>query len=155
MELRREKVDLCRPVNFGFNGVLPVIQKELGLKDEDSAQNLFFSNTFDFREIGPKLLSKVLKELNASTGFYEVQTGQTIPHMYMTSLPENLDWIPEVVAKEMDISLLEIDWDDWASNVGVSYGDDCSPADFGPSKFGLFSLFVNFEKVKDGSGQTK
>lgn len=153
--LSGEKVDLCRPVNFGFNGVLPVIQKELGLKDEDSARNLFFSNTFDFREIGPKLLSKVLKELNASTGFYEVQTGQTIPHMYMTSLPENLDWIPEVMARELDIGLLDIDWDGWSAQTGVSFGDDCSSSDFGPSKFGLYSLFVNFEKGRDGLGEQK
>jgi hypothetical protein len=144
--LTKEKVDLCRPVNFGFNGVLPVIQKELGLKDEDSARDLFFSNTFDFREIGPKLLRKVLKELNASTGFYEVQTGQTIPHMYMTSLPENLSWIPEVVASELDINLLEIDWEGWASHIGVSFGEDCSASSFDASKFGLFSLFVNLER---------
>jgi hypothetical protein len=143
--LTREKVDLCRPISFGFNAVLPVIQKELGLKDEHSARDLFSSNTFDFRDIGPKLLAKILKELHASTGFFEVQTGQTIPHLYMTSLPENLNWIPEVIASEMDIKLLDIDWNGWAESMGVSFGDSCSPADMGPSAFGLFSLFVNFE----------
>lgn len=143
--LSKEKVDLCRPINFGFNAVLPIIKNELGLKDEDSARDLFFSNTFDFREIGPKLLAKMLKELNASAGFYEVQTGQTIPHMYMTSLPENLAWIPEVVASEMDIKLLDIDWDGWAESIGVSFGEGCSSADMGPAEFGLFSLFINFD----------
>ncbi len=143
--LSREKVDLCRPVNFGFNTVLPVIQQELGLKDEDSARNIFFSNTFDFKEIGPKLLQKIIKELNASTGFYEVQTGQTIPHMYMTSLPDNLSWIPEVIAREMDIELLDIDWEGWSEEIGISFGEDCSTGDLGPTAFGLFSLFVNLE----------
>ncbi len=144
--LSKDRIDLCRPINFGFNAVLPVIQKELGLKDEDSARDLFFSNTFDFREIGAKLLSKILKELNASTGFYEVQTGQTIPHMYMTSLPENQNWIPDVIAKEMDIKLLDIDWEGWAESLGVTFGDACSSADMGPSAFGLFSLFINFDQ---------
>ncbi len=143
--LSNNKVDLCRPINFGLNAVLPVIQKELGLKDEDSARDLFFSNTFDFREIGPKLLSKILKELNASTGFFEVQTGQTIPYMYMTSLPENQKWIPDVIAKEMDIKLLNIDWEGWAEKMNISFGDACSTGDLGPSAFGLFSLFANFE----------
>lgn len=143
--LSREKVDLCRPVNFGFNTVLPVIQQELGLKDEESAKNLFFSNTFDFREIGPKLLHKIIKELNASTGFYEVQTGQTIPHLYMTSLPENLNWIPEVIAQQMDIELMDIDWEGWADEIGISFGEDCSTGDLGPTAFGLFSLFINLE----------
>jgi hypothetical protein len=143
--LSQSKVDLCRPVNFGFNTVLPIIQEELGLKDEESARNLFSSNTFDFREIGPKLLSKILKELNASTGFYEVQTGQTIPYLYMTSLPENLNWIPEVISSELDIKLLDIDWEGWGEGIGVTFGDSCSSADLGPSAFGLFSLFINLE----------
>lgn len=143
--LSKNKIDLCRPVNFGFNAVLPVIQKELGLKDEESARNLFSSNTFDFREIGPKLLSKILKELNASTGFYEVQTGQTIPYLYMTSLPENLNWIPEVISQELDIKLLDVDWHGWAEGIGVTFGEGCSLADLGPSAFGLFSLFINLE----------
>jgi hypothetical protein len=143
--LSKDKVDLCRPVNFGFNAVLPIIQQELGLKDEESARNLFSSNTFDFREIGAKLLGKFLKELNASTGFYEVQTGQTIPYLYMTCLPENLNWIPEVISKELDIKLLDIDWESWADEIGVSFGEDCSSSDLGPSAFGLFSLFINFD----------
>jgi hypothetical protein len=153
--LSKDKLDLCRPVNFGFNGVLPVIQQELGLKDEESARSLFFSNTFDFREIGPKLLRRMIKELNASAGFYEVQTGQTIPYLYVSALPANLGWIPAVVASEMDIQLLEIKWDEWAAQIGVSFGDACSPADFGPATFGLFSLFINFDNLKDGSGKEK
>jgi len=144
--LTQHKVDLCRPMNFGFNTVLPVIQSELGLKDEDSARELFFSNTFDFREMGPTLLGRVLKELNAATGFYEVQTGQTISHMYMTSIPENLNWIPEVISEETDIELLDVNWMEWAEKIGVSFGEECSTADFGPAKFALFSLFVNLQK---------
>ena len=143
--LTKEKIDLCRPINFGFNAVLPVIQQELGLKDEESARSLFFSDTFDFREIGAKLLGRLLKELNASTGFYEVQTGQTIPNLFMTSIPDNLSWIPEVVAREMDVKLLDINWDGWADAMGVSFSDTLSTEDLGPSTFGLFSLFVNFD----------
>lgn len=143
--LSKDKVDLCRPMSFGFDGVLPVIQEELGLKDEASARNIFFSNTFDFRETGPKLLKRLLKELNASTGFYEVQTGQAISHLYMTAIPENLSWIPEVIAAEMDVNLLDIDWQGWANSRGITFGEDCSSASFGPSKFALFSLFVNLD----------
>jgi hypothetical protein len=145
--LSKEKIDLCRPVNFGFNAILPVIQQELGLKDEESARSLFFANTFDFREIGPKLLRRMIKELNASVGFYEVQTGQTIPMLYVCALPSSLSWIPGVISSEMEIQLLDIDWGEWSSSIGVSFGDDCSPADLGPSSFSLFSLFMNFENL--------
>ncbi len=77
-----EQVDICRPIPYGLNSMFPTVQSELGLKDEDSARKLFFSNTFDFTELGPSLLKKMLKELQASTGFYEVQTGQTIGQIF-------------------------------------------------------------------------
>lgn len=151
--ISQERIELCRPVNFGFDGVLPIIQKELGLKDPSSARDLFFSNTFDFREIGSKLLARVLKELNSSTGFFEVQTGQTISYLYMTSLPENLSWIPETFSSELQIEILDIDWDGWATEEGISFGDQCAAVDFGPSKFGLFSLMLNLKEEDHGTGK--
>ena len=82
--INNEKIDVTRPIPFGLNGMFPVIQKELDLKDEESAKKLFYSDTFDFTEMGPALLNKMLKELQSSTGFYEVQTGQTIGQIFLT-----------------------------------------------------------------------
>ena len=147
--LSKDRVDLCRPVNFGFNSVLPIIQKELGLQDEESARGLFFSDTFDFRELGVKLLRRILKELHASSGFYEVQTGQTIPYVYMTLLPGSLHWIAEVVAAEMEMSLLDIQWEDWLGKMGVSIGGELSLADFSAARFGLAGLFGSFSGKSD------
>src|SRR5690606_2715834 len=33
----REGVDITRAVNFGISSMIPIVQKELGLKDEESA----------------------------------------------------------------------------------------------------------------------
>ena len=41
-------VDISRPIPSGVAAMIPVVQKELGLKDEESAKKLFYSNTFDF-----------------------------------------------------------------------------------------------------------
>ena len=153
--LSKDRIDLCRPVNFGFNSVLPTIQKELGLQDEESARGLFFSDTFDFRELGSKLLRRMLKELHASSGFYEVQTGQTIPHVYMTLLPRSLHWIAEVIAAEMEMNLLDINWENWLQTMGVSIGGDLSIGDFDASRFGLAGLFGSFSGKSDAVEKQK
>lgn len=145
----REKVELCRPIGFGFNSVLPVIQQELGLKDERSAQELFYSGTFDFRDIGEKLFSRLLKEINASTGYYEVQTGQTISNLLLTLLPQKMLWIESVISEAMEIPPLRIQWDGWLQYLKISCGDEVSPASLGVSHFGLISLFIDFESLKD------
>jgi hypothetical protein len=67
--------------------------------------------------------------------------------LYVCALPSSLSWIPGVISSEMEIQLLDIDWGEWSSSIGVSFGDDCSPADLGPSSFSLFSLFMNFENL--------
>ncbi|OYV00414.1 MAG: hypothetical protein CFE26_24015, partial [Verrucomicrobiales bacterium VVV1] len=73
-----EGVDASRPIPLGRDSMVPVEQKELGLKDEEAARKLFYSNTFDFTGMGPLLVKRLMKELQSSIGFYEVQTGQSV-----------------------------------------------------------------------------
>lgn len=75
-------VDVARPIPYGLDSIYPLLQRELGLKDEASARKLFFSNTFDFAEMGSKLLRRITKEVQAAAGFYEVQTGQAIESVF-------------------------------------------------------------------------
>ena len=77
-----------RPIPQGLESMIPVVQKELGLKDEESAKKLFYSNTFDFTSMGNALIKKLLKELQSSIGFYEVQTGQSVGLLHGTQLPQ-------------------------------------------------------------------
>ncbi|MFA5057274.1 MAG: hypothetical protein WC485_04120, partial [Opitutaceae bacterium] len=39
---------VARTIPQGLEAMIPVVQKELNLKDEESARKLFYSNTFDF-----------------------------------------------------------------------------------------------------------
>jgi hypothetical protein len=48
-------VEASRPIALGLDAMVPIVQKELGLKDEESARKLFYSNTFDFTGMGPLL----------------------------------------------------------------------------------------------------
>src|SRR6185369_14340511 len=38
-------VEASRPIPQGLDAMVPIVQKELGLKDDESARKLFYSNT--------------------------------------------------------------------------------------------------------------
>jgi hypothetical protein len=147
----RTQIDICRPIPYGLNVMFPLIQEELGLKDEDSAKKLFYSNTFDFTEMGPTLLRKLLKELQASTGFYEVQTGQTIGQLVITLLPENLKWIESVLSRSLGVSALKFDYRSWLAALGVKTGSEVQLGNLDARWMGLISLMGNYDPETDGA----
>lgn len=149
--LSGQKLELCRSIPFGEESMIPAIQRELGLRDEESARKLFHSSTFDFTEMGSSLLRKALKELQASTGFFEVQTGRSIPNFYLTQLGDNHNWIPGVIEREIGIQFLHFDLEDWLKGQKVELGEDVDRTVLGPSTFSLLSLLVDFGRKSDGA----
>lgn len=138
------QLDVARPIPHGFNSMYPVVQQELGLKDEESARKLFSSSTFDFTEMGALLLKKLLKELQASTGFYEVQTGQTIGHIFVSGLPENLNWIPATLARTLGVEVFSPDIPAWCEHQDIVLADTVDRDKIKTSWFGLFGLMGNY-----------
>jgi len=147
----KNQIDICRPIPYGLDTMFPLIQEELGLKDLESAKKLFFSNTFDFTEMGSTLLRKMLKELQASTGFYEVQTGMTIGQIFVTQLPPNLSWITTVLAKNIGVKILEIDYTNWLGSMKIKAGDLVQLEGLDSRWVGLLSLMGNYEEATDGA----
>jgi len=142
--LNRGQVDVARPVPFGLDSIYPLLQRELGLKDEASARKLFFSNTFDFAEMGPKLLRRMTKELQATTGFYEVQTGLTISHAFLSVLPKNLNWISRTIADALALEILQPSLEGWLESLRIKLGDGVEVVNLGARWMGLFSLMGEF-----------
>lgn len=146
-------VDICRPIPYGLNAMFPIVQKELGLKDEESARKLFFSNTFDFTEMGPALMRKMLKELQASTGFYEVQTGQSISGLVLTLLPRNLLWIRDVLVRDLGLPLLKFDYAGWLKSRKVELDPQVNLEDGDSRWLGLLSMLGNLDTSKAPHGK--
>lgn len=142
--LSTTQVDFCRPVQYGLNSMFPVIQQELGLKDEESAKKLFYSNTFDFTEMGSVLLRKMLKELQASTGFYEVQTGQSIGQLFLPLLPKNLSWIHASLSRALGVEVIHPDFPGWLKALNLTAGEAVPLEGLDSRWFGLFSLMGTF-----------
>ncbi|PXA02981.1 hypothetical protein DDZ13_14435 [Coraliomargarita sinensis] len=142
--VNRGQVDVARPVPFGLDSIYPLLQRELGLKDEESAKKLFYSNTFDFAEMGPKLLRRMTKELQATTGFYEVQTGLTIRHVYLSVLPKNLSWVSKTVSDSLALEILQPQIEGWLESLNIKIGDGVEVMNLGARWMGLFSLMGEF-----------
>jgi hypothetical protein len=140
-------LDVSRTIPAGFEAMTSVVQKELNLKDVESARKLFLSNTFDFTNMGGLLIRKLLKELQSLIGFYEVQTGQSIGQVFCPQLPSKLLWLGNVIAKEIGVEPLKLDFANWLKARGITFASPTASSDFGPKWLGLFSLMLYYDAV--------
>lgn len=137
-------LEATRPIAVGLDAMVPVVQKELGLKDEESARKLFFSNTFDFTGMGSSLCRRLLKELQSSMGFYEVQTGQSISQLICPVLPEKLVWLEAVIASQIGVSVLHPDFGPWLAARQVTFSDTVSRQSLSSRHLALLGLMIQF-----------
>jgi len=145
--LGADGVDISRPIPSGIAAMIPVVQKELGLKDEESAKKLFYSNTFDFTSMGGALVKKLLKELQSSIGFYEVQTGQSIGHVFCTQLPASLTWLGTTMAGSLGVPSLKIEMQPWLESQNIKLLDGVALGQPEERWFGLFSLLASYKNA--------
>ena len=155
MIINKGQVDVTRPVPFGLDSIYPLLQREIGLKDEASARKLFMSNTFDFAEMGTKLLRRVIKELQATAGFYEVQTGLTIDQLYLGVLPKNLSWVAQAICNSLGLEMVQLRTEAWLESLNVTVADDVEVSNLGGRWMGLFSLMGEYHLREESAGETK
>jgi hypothetical protein len=137
-------VDASRPIPQGLDAMVPIVQKELGLKDEESARKLFYSNTFDFTGMGPLLIKRLLKELQSSIGFYEVQTGQSVGQVLCTQLSPKLAWLDAAVANSLGVASLKLDPAPWLQSRQITLPEALAKNAQDVRWFGLLGLMANY-----------
>ncbi len=140
-------VDAARPIPQGLDAMVPIVQKELGLKDEESARKLFYSNTFDFTGMGPLLTKRLLKELQSSIGFYEVQTGQSVGQVLCTQLSPKLAWLDAAIAGALGITSLKLDPVPWLQSRQITVPEALTKQAQDIRWFGLLSLMAHYHSV--------
>jgi Tfp pilus assembly PilM family ATPase len=148
-------VEASRPIPQGLEAMVPVVQKELGLKDEESARKLFRSNTFDFTGMGPLLTKRLLKELQSSIGFYEVQTGQSVGQVVCVQLSPKLAWLEGALAASLGISALKFDPLPWLKSRKVEVPDSLAKTAGDFRWFGLMSLMVQYNSQNGTAAEEK
>jgi hypothetical protein len=145
--LSADGVDISRPIPSGIAAMIPVVQKELGLKDEESAKKLFYSNTFDFTSMGGSLVKKLLKELQSSIGFYEVQTGQSIGNVICTQLPSSLTWLGTTMAGALGVAPLKMELTPWLDSLNIKLAEGVTLGQPEERWLGVFSLLVTHQNA--------
>jgi hypothetical protein len=144
-------VEASRPIPQGLDAMVPIVQKELGLKDEESARKLFYSNTFDFTGMGPLLIKRLLKELQSSIGFYEVQTGQSVGQVFCAQLSPKLAWLDAAIASALGITSLKLDPVPWLQSRQVTLPDALAKTAQDTRWFGLLGLMASYTPVAHGA----
>jgi hypothetical protein len=149
-------LEAARPISQGIDAMIPIVQKELGLKDEESARRLFHSNTFDFTGMASAFTKKLIKELQSSIGFYEVQTGQSIGQVLCTMVPAKLNWLQSAIATQLGVESLEISYSAWLSSLGITLSPALA-ADHtrGSHLLGLYSLVASHSHAAIRKDQSK
>jgi hypothetical protein len=137
-------VEASRPIPQGLDAMVPIVQKELGLKDEESAKKLFYSNTFDFTGMGPLLIKRLLKELQSSIGFYEVQTGQSVGQVLCAQLSPKLAWLEAAIANSLGINTVALDLAPWLRSRQVTLPDALAKNAHEVRWLGLLSLMASY-----------
>lgn len=140
-------VEASRPIPQGLDAMVPIVQKELGLKDEESARKLFYSNTFDFTGMGPLLTKKLLKELQSSIGFYEVQTGQSVGQVLATQLPPKLAWLDTAISTALGITSLKLDPLPWLQSRHITMPENLAKNAQDVRWFGILALMAQYHIV--------
>ncbi len=140
-------VEASRPIPQGLDAMVPIVQKELGLKDEESARKLFYSNTFDFTGMGPLLIKRLLKELQSSIGFYEVQTGQSVGQVLSTQLSPKLMWLDTAIATALGVTSLKLDPEPWLHARQITLPEALAKNAQDIRWFGLLALMAHYNLV--------
>lgn len=148
-------VEASRPIPQGLDAMVPIVQKELGLKDEESARKLFYSNTFDFTGMGPLLTKRLLKELQSSIGFYEVQTGQSVGQVLTTQLPPKLGWLDGAISGALGISGVRVDAAAWLQSRQITLPDTLAKTAQDLRWFGLLGLMAQYNAAHAVSAEEK
>ena len=87
-------------------------------------------------------LQKVIKELQSSIGFYEVQTGQSIGQVTCTLLPGKLGWLEVAIAADLGVPVFKPDIPAWLKARSITLADHLVSAAQDTRRMGLLGLMV-------------
>jgi len=139
---------LSQSFKFGVSKIAESIKDELGLQDTLSARKVMLSKTFDFGDMGSTLLSALIAEVSASTGQFEVQTGNSIHHLLVPGLPESLSWITEVLAEKLELQIWQPSLQKWLEKSGISLSDRIRKMENLSHYLPLFCQMANLQSDK-------
>lgn len=136
-------VEMSRAIDSGSNEIAEAVKNELSLKDIESAEKLLASQDFDFGPMATQILRRLLRELQSSIGFYEVQTGQSISKILCQSGKGSAKWLLGSLSELLNLESLSFDLDAWLTERGVELAGEEVKNTVDVSWLGLLAMAVD------------
>src|SRR5581483_6886543 len=108
-----------RPAGVSMDKVAEAVQVELGLRFKGSAAKLFFNESYDFSETGPKIAARIAQELSSAIG----ELGHSPAVFACTGLPAKQNWFAHSLATALNLTQLTPDLKDFGTQVGVTFAN--------------------------------
>ncbi|HZP61220.1 MAG TPA: PEGA domain-containing protein [Opitutaceae bacterium] len=137
-----EGVEAVRAAAVTMDKVAEAVQVELGLKFKGSAAKLFFNESYDFSETGPKIAARIAQELTADVG----ALGRSPAAFICTGLPGKQDWFARSLAGALNLSPLDTDLKAWGSQNGVTFASGVE-SNLTPAWLGFLHFIGSFQPV--------
>lgn len=141
-------VEMARRIDCGATHIATSLKEEMSLKDDAAAEKILRSRDFDLGPIAPKILRKLLRELQSSIGFFEVQTGQSVARLFCLKQGGSLSWLEQSVADLLNLKPLQLEMKEWLAARNVTFGSDAIGAKTDATWAGLLAMVLNFEKER-------
>jgi len=128
-------VEATVPCEVGLSSIFEAVQVALRLKFRGAGERLFFNETYDFTEPGPKVGAAVGAKLKAALGL--LPPSATSPMLACLGLTGKQAWFLREVASAAGTTPWEPAVADLASGLGVSFSDSTVEASFSSASAGL------------------
>ena len=89
----------------------------------------------------------ILKELQAISGYYEVQTGLTIDQIFISVLPGKLNWVTQTISDSLGLEVIRPEIEPWLESLKIAPANGVDLSNLGSRWFGIFSLMSEFQST--------
>lgn len=137
-------VEMARRIECGSTHIAEALKEEMNLKDEAAAEKILKSRDFDLGPIAPKLLRRLLRELQSSIGFFEVQTGSSVSELYCLKDGRSLPWLDDSICDLLNLSPFRFDLVVWLESKGITIVDESLLQKMDSSWVSLMALAAGF-----------
>lgn len=139
-------VEMARRIDFGSGHIASALKEEMNLKDEEAAEKILRSRDFDLGSIAPKLLRKLLRELQSSIGFFEVQTGNSVSKIYSLNQGRVLPWLEHSICDLLNLKPLDLNMSEWLASEKIDFASDELREQVDVTWLGMLSLALELGK---------
>ncbi|HUR59443.1 MAG TPA: hypothetical protein VM029_17130 [Opitutaceae bacterium] len=136
--LGKEGVHTPNPVLYGFDSIVELARKELGIDDENVVRRRLRDGDLALVEHASKLLRRIGRDLKPVVDSYEMTTGQPVEEVFCPYLPLGLSWMSGPLARVIGRTAMTIDCEDWLTKARLRPAGDVKG--IGPHWLGVLSL---------------